>query len=94
MDIETKVSAICKIELDDIEAFRLLCRTLYMDYLLDENRCYKVYDGEYGGKFVYEYRDGQDVKIDDRGELFVALRNVAVQIFPNVRYRNEEYIYD
>ena len=57
-----------------------------MPYVLDE-------DGEYfvdpEDECVYE---APNKLLDDRGKLFIALRNVAVNIFPNVLFRNDEYI--
>lgn len=44
-------------------------------------------------KCVYITKDGHDELFDVRGDLFIALRNVAVNIFPDVHFRNEEYIY-
>lgn len=82
IDITTKTTQ--QIDIEPEEAFRVLCKTLNMDYILDEDIDYQVLisniDDE---KHVYV----DHVMYDDRGDLFVALRNVAVQIFPNVGFR-------
>lgn len=79
----------CKIHIEPEEAFRILCQSLKMDIVLleDANVCIKK--DEYGNNCVYSAYG----KYDDRGDLFIALRNVAVNIFPNVAFRNENYIY-
>ena len=48
----------------------------------------------YGDNCVYYIKDGHDEIYDDRGDLFVALRNVAVNIFPNTEFRTANYIYN
>ena len=63
-----------------------------MDFVLDEDTNYFVREGEFGENGVY-VTDGHDIKVDDRGDLFVALRNAAVNIVPNVGFRNADYIY-
>lgn len=93
MKVDVKTSAICQIDIDEIEAFKILCKTLHMDFILDEDADYFVREGECGENGVY-ITDGHDIKIDDRGDLFVALRNVAVNIVPNVCFRNADYIYN
>lgn len=93
MKVDVKTNAICQIDIDEIEAFKILCKTLHMDFVLDEDTDYFVREGECGENGVY-ITDGHDIKIDDRGDLFVALRNVAVNIVPNVGFRNADYIYN
>ena len=53
-----------------------------------------VYQAQYGENCVYRIYKGCDDKYDDRGDLFVALRNVAVNMFPNVSFRSAGYIYN
>lgn len=43
---------------------------------------------------VYVIRNGHDELYDERGDLFVALRNVAVNMFPNLWFRSDDYIYN
>ena len=92
VDVETK--AICQIDIDSHEAFRILCKTLHMNIVLDEDTNFFVLKDEYGDSSVYVTRNGHDECVDDRGDLFVALRNVAVNMFPNVDFRSAEYIYN
>lgn len=93
MKVDVKTNTVCQIDIDEIEAFKILCKTLHMDFVLDEDTDYFVRKDEYGENCVY-ITDGHDIKIDDRGDLFVALRNVAVNIVPNTRFRSEDYIYN
>lgn len=92
MKVDIKANAIIQADIDEIEAFKILCKTLHMDFVLDEDTNYFVREGEFGENGVY-VTDGHDIKVDDRGDLFVALRNVAVNIVPNVGFRNADYIY-
>ena len=93
VDVETK--ALCQIDIDSYEAFRLLCKTLCMEYILDEDRNFYINKNEYNENEVWEMINGQnDEYIDDRADLFIALRNVAVNMFPNVYFRSEDYIYN
>lgn len=95
MKIDIKTNTIIQADIDEIEAFRILCKTLHMDFVLDEDTNYFVGKKEYGENAVYEIgiTDEDEGYVDDRGDLFVALRNVAVNIVPNVGFRNADYIY-
>lgn len=93
MKVDIKANTIIQADIDEIEAFKILCKTLHMDFVLDEDTNYFVREGECGENGVY-VTDGYDIKIDDRGDLFVALRNVAANIVPNVAFRNADYIYN
>ena len=79
--------------IDEYDAFRHLCKMLYMDAVLDEDTDYYVVKDDSGECVVCRMKDGHDEVYDDRGELFIALRNVAVQLFPNTLFRNDNYIY-
>lgn len=93
MNINVNTKSIVQIDIDSAEAFRLLCKTLDMEFVLDEDTDYFVVKKEFGEEFVYLTRNGCDELIDERGQLFIALRNVAVSMFPNVLFRNADYIY-
>ena len=93
MEINVNTKAICTIDIDSAEAFRILCETLQMDIVLDEDGGYSVYKNSDNELNVYETVDGHDFCVSERGDLFVALRNVAVNIFPNTYFRNADYIY-
>jgi len=73
------VNAIVPIEIDAEESFRLLCKCLDMDFILKDED-YVVKENEWEEKVVYL----NDEIIDDRGELFESLMNLAKNIFPNV----------
>ena len=83
-----------KIDIDEYEAFRILCKTLNMGFVLNEDIDFFVRKDCYGDNCVYYIKDGHDEIYDDRGDLFVALRNVAVNLFPNLEFRGEKYIYN
>ena len=93
MIIDVSAKAVCKIDIDSYEAFRILCRSLDMGFVLDENTDYRVKRNDFGDLVVYYIDNGHDEVFDDRGELFVALRNVAVNLFPNTLFRSADYIY-
>lgn len=91
VDVNTK--AVCKIDIEPSEAFRVLCKTLEMDCVLDEDIDYFVTKNDFGDSYVCRTVDGHDEVIDSRGDLFLALRNLAVEIFPNVSFRRMVYEY-
>ena len=91
MLVDVSVKSVMKIDIDDGEAFRMLCKTLYMDFVLDEDGDFYV-NKEDGS--VWEKVGEGDRCIDDRGSLFIALRNVAVNMFPSLYFRSEEYIWE
>ena len=79
-----------KVKLDSEELFRLFVQSLDMDFVLDEDCDYHISKEGY----VCQTIDDDEIIIDERGDLFVALRNVAVNLFPNVYFRNADYIYN
>lgn len=82
------------LDIDADEAFRFLCRTLDMDFVLDEDTNFFIMeDPSTEENAVYVSRNGHNEIYDDRGDLFVALRNVAVNMFPNTAFRGADYIY-
>ena len=93
MIVEARVNSVINIDIESDEAFVILCKTLQMDFVLNENIEFFVRPDSFGDNCVYYIKDGHDEKYDERGDLFVALRNVAVQLFPNVSFRNANYIY-
>ena len=94
MEVNINTKATCTIDIDSSEAFRILCKTLHMDFVLDEDMDFFVRKNEEGENSVYVIRNGHDELYDERGDLFVALRNVAVNMFPNTWFRSEDYIYN
>ena len=93
MVVCANIKSVCQIDIESDEAFRILCKTLDMDFVLDEDTKFFVRKNEYDENCVYVMRNGHDEEYDDRGDLFIALRNVAVNMLPNVSFRNESYIY-
>lgn len=92
MKVKTKIKQEIEIDIEPEEAFRILCKSLGMDFVLDEDREFMVYKNQYEENSVYEVGNGPDMEIDERGNLFVSLRNVAVNMFPNLYFRNDDYI--
>lgn len=82
------------IDIEPEEAFRILCKTLHMDFILEEDFDYFVTENGFGEKAVYKTENGRDKCVDDRGDLFIALCNVAVNMFPNLDFRSADYIYE
>ncbi len=93
MIVDARVNSVINIDIESDEAFVILCKTLQMDFVLNENIEFFVKPDSFGDSCVYYIKDGHDEKYDERGDLFVALRNVAVELFPNVSFRNANYIY-
>lgn len=91
INIETK--SILQIDIDSYEAFKILCKTLYMEAVLNEDIDFFIREDCYGNNCVYYIKDGHDEIYDDRGDLFASLRNVAVNMFPNLSFRNASYIH-
>lgn len=93
MIVNAKVNSVVNLDIDCDEAFVILCKTLDMEFVLNEDIDFFVRKDSYGDNCVYYIRDGHDEMYDDRGDLFIALRNVAVNIFPNLSFRSADYIY-
>lgn len=91
--MEINCKAVCKVDIDSSEAFRILCKSLDMDFVL-EDEDFIVKKDEEDENYVYIVKNGKEELYDERGDLFVALRNVAVNMFPNLEFRNESYIYN
>ena len=78
-----------EIEIDEIDAFKILCETLDMDFILDDNiDIYPAKDTNSGEIVVV--KDGK--VIDDRGELFYYLCKVMSCIVPNCEVRNKNIV--
>lgn len=90
--VNIPIRTMIETDLHPVDSFRILCHVLEMDYVLNEfmNFYVKEEDGELG---VYVDRDGEPVLYDERGDLFVALRNVAICICPNLGFKDADYIY-
>lgn len=92
VDLTTK--AVLQVDINSEEAFRILCKTLHMEYILMEDLDdYFIKKNEDDENMVCVTENGQEKVVDERGDLFVALCNVAVNMFPNVSFRSADYIY-
>lgn len=89
-----KVKSLCQIDIDEAEAFRILCQTLNASFVLDEDVDMFAKEDEFGENGIYFLENRKEQKLDDRGDLFVALRNVVVNMFTNLSFRNANYIYN
>ncbi len=92
VDVNAKMK--CSIDIESGEAFEILCKTLHMDFVLDEERIFFIKRNSDDKNCVYTLKENQEEKYDDRGDLFIALRNVAVNMFPNLSFRSADYIYN
>lgn len=81
-----------EIDINEIEAFKILCRTLNMEGILCEDFQYYVLEDEYGDRSVWVCGTESDYKYDDRGDLFLALCGVAENIIPNCELRNPRIV--
>lgn len=77
MEVEVLVKEKRIIQIDSAEAFKILCRTLHMDFVLADKDFYICKD-QYGEKTVW--LNGE--KYDDRGNLYESLCAVAYCMFP------------
>lgn len=93
MLVDVKTKAICKIDINSYEAFEILCKTLDMEFVLNDDVYFFVKKDD-GENRVYYRKNGHDELYDDRGDLFIALRNVAVNLYPTVCFRSDSYIYN
>ena len=94
MLVDVNVNSVCKVDIDLSEAFRILCETLHMTSVLDEDTKFIVKKNEDDENYLWAIKNGVEYPYDERGDLFVALRNVAVNMFPNTSFRGEDYIYN
>lgn len=101
--VEVNARAKMTIDITSDEAFRILCKTLRMDFLLDDEYDYylKVFDEDlenyepyYDQPCVcYTDKDGEEKVIDERGNMFAALCTLVVNIYPNSEFRSDPWIY-
>lgn len=89
MEVMVKATTESRIDVEPEQAFKILCESLSMSFVCDESHDYYVSPAG----AVWKTINGRDTEVDDRGDLFIALRNVAVNLFPNTIFRNAEYIY-
>ena len=103
MIVEVTAKTKVAIDISSDEAYRILCKTLGMDFILDDNHPYylkvfdedrEYYDTYYDQPCVcYRDRNGDEKVISEQGNLFAALCTVAVNMYPNVGFRGDPWIY-
>lgn len=81
-------------EIDTEESFEILLKNLCMEIVLEEDENYIIHKNRDGENGIYIVKDGCEILFDYRGDLFIALRNVAVMLYPNLLFRNADYIYN
>ena len=89
MKIEAIKREDVEIEIDEIDAFKILCKTLHMDFMFNDNTYIYAAKNTSTGEIVVV--DGDKV-LDDRGELYLSLCAVAANIVPNCELRNPKIV--
>ena len=84
MIIDVEKKTIRQIDVDEYEAFKILCSKLDMDCVLDEDTDFIVTKDGFDSNTVCDLHDGVYNIYDDRGDLFIALRSVAIELFPDL----------
>lgn len=92
MKVKTTVNMVQEIELDEAQALEILCETLGIKQLVYDVDNDYVIENRNGQKVVCMKTSRGSVMIDERAGLFVALRNVMVNMFPNLEFRGDDYI--
>lgn len=92
--VEVTAKTKMTIEVTSPEALRILCKTLDMGFIFDDDRRYYPRRVDEETCYVcYKDNNGSERVMDERGDLFVALCNVCVNMFPNTDIRGEDFIY-
>lgn len=71
-------------------ALRAFLKHSDMEFVLDQDSTFTIERTPFGGWAVM--RDGE--LFDDRGKLFVCLRNLLVVTIPDLKFRSDPYIFD
>ena len=74
-------------EVDESKALYILCKVLHMENLITSEDDLVIHDGKVCRRLNGEYK-----VVDDRADLFAALRNVANCLFPGCEFRSANYI--
>lgn len=85
-----------EVDIDEYKLLRLLAKELHMEFALSDSHTYYLRQTAWEEPQVWvEGKNGtSDRVVDDRAELFVALRNLAKAMCPNCEFRSESTIYD
>lgn len=76
------------LEFDEGSAFNILCEVLGMQDIVSSDEELFIHDGA----VCRRKEDGEYEVVDERADLFAALRNVACATWPNLEYRGDDYI--
>ena len=76
------------LEFDEGSAFNILCEVLGMQDIVSSEEELFIHNGAVCRK----NEKGEYEEVDERADLFAALRNVACATWPNLEYRGDNYI--
>jgi len=83
MQVDVKCKTVVNIDIECEEAFRILVKTLHMDFILKDED-FKIFNNANNEACVYKRVNDNYELYDDRGDLYKALMKVANYIFPNI----------
>lgn len=83
-----KVIKTVEVTFDEVQAFRTLCEVLDIDSVVFSEEQLYIHKG----KVCRKDENGDFKVVDDRADLFAALRNVAVAYWANCEFRSDPYI--
>lgn len=83
-----KVIKTVEVTFDEVQAFRTLCEALDIDNLVFSEEQLYIHKG----KVCRKDKNGDFKVVDERADLFAALRNVAVAYWGNCEFRSDPYI--
>lgn len=84
-----------EVDIDEYKLLRLLAKDLHMEFALSDNTYYIRQNLFCEPEVCEKGKNGSsDRVVDDRAELFVALRNLANAMCPNCEFRSESTIYN
>ena len=76
------------LEFDEASAFNILCEVLSIQDIVSSEEELVIHDGAVCRR---KENGGYEV-VDERADLFAALRNVACATWPNLEFRSDDYI--
>lgn len=83
-----KVIKTVEVTFDEVQAFRTLCEVLDIDRVVFSEEQLYIHKG----KVCCKDKNGEYEAVDDRADLFAALRNVAQACGGNCEFRSDPYI--
>lgn len=75
-------------EIDPSHALNILCQVLDIENVVKTDEPLYIIKG----KVCRKDSNGKYIVVDDRADLFAAIRNVANAMFPNLDFRSDPYI--